>query len=63
MLGGGLVLSASRPVDIRARPHYTVSQSEAGFEKIMQAACITLSWPIDAVSQELTISLEILADK
>ena len=63
VLGGGLVLSASRPVDIRARPHYTVSQSEAGFEKIMQAACITLSWPIDAVSQELTISLEILADK
>ncbi|CAG0964684.1 4-alpha-glucanotransferase [Rhodocyclaceae bacterium] len=63
VLGGGLLLSASRPVGIKARPHYTVSQSEAGFEKIMQAACITLSWPIDAVSQELTISLEILADK
>jgi hypothetical protein len=63
VLGGGLVLSASRPVDIRARPHYTVSQSEAGFEKIMQAACLTLSWPIDAVSQELTFSLEVLVDK
>jgi len=62
VLGGGLVLSASRPVDIRARPHYTVSQSEAGFEKIMQAACLTLSWPVDAVSQELTFSLEIVAD-
>jgi 4-alpha-glucanotransferase len=62
-LGGSLVLSASRPVDIKARPHYTVSQSEAGFEKIMQAACLTLSWPIDAVVQELTFSLEILADK
>ena len=61
-LGGGLRLTASRPVDITARPHYTVSQSEAGFEKIMQAACLTLSWPIDAVSQELTISLEIVAD-
>ena len=63
VLGGGLVISASRPMDTKARPHYTVSQSEAGFEKIMQAACITLSWPIDAVSQELTISLEILADE
>lgn len=62
-LGGSLVLGVSRPVDIQARPHYTVSQSEAGFEKIMQAACLTLSWPIDAVSQELTISLEIVADK
>jgi hypothetical protein len=57
VLGGGLRLAASRPVALSARPHYTVSQSEAGFEKIMQAACLTLSWPIDAVSQELTISL------
>jgi hypothetical protein len=63
VLGGSLVLSASRPVDIKARPHYTVSQSEAGFEKIMQAACLTLSWPIDAVLQELTFSLEVLVDK
>jgi len=62
-LRGALVLSASRPVDISARPHHTVSQSEAGFEKIMQAACVTLSWPIDAVSQELTFSLEVLADR
>ncbi|MDT3737818.1 MAG: alpha-amylase/4-alpha-glucanotransferase domain-containing protein [Denitratisoma sp.] len=62
-LGGGLRLTASRPVDISGRPHYTVSQSEAGFEKIMQAVCLTLSWPVDAVLQELTFALEILADK
>jgi len=70
-LGGGLRLTASRPLDIEARPHFTVSQSEAGFEKIMQAVCLTLSWPIDAVLrpagsalgvQELTLSLEILVD-
>ena len=61
-LSGGLRLTASRPVDIAARPHYTVSQSEAGFEKIMQAACLILSWPIDAASQELTFSLEVLTD-
>jgi hypothetical protein len=63
VLGGGLRLTTSRPAALSARPHYTVSQSEAGFEKIMQAACLTLSWPIDAVSQELTISLEIVADE
>jgi alpha-amylase/alpha-mannosidase (GH57 family) len=62
ILGGGLRLAASRPVDLSARPHYTVSQSEAGFEKIMQGARLTLSWPIDAVLQELTFTLEILAD-
>ena len=61
-LRGGLRLAASRPVDIAARPHHTVSQSEAGFEKIMQGACLTLSWPVDAVLQELTFTLEILAD-
>lgn len=63
LLGGGLRLTASRPLDIEARPHFTVSQSEAGIEKIMQAASLTLSWPIDAVLQELTLSLEILVDK
>jgi hypothetical protein len=71
-LGGGLRLSASRPIDIRARPHFTVSQSEAGFEKIMQAVCLTLSWPIDAVLrsagsalgvQELTFVLEVIVDQ
>lgn len=61
-LGGGLRLTASRPLDIEARPHFTVSQSEAGFEKVMQASCLDLSWPIDAVLQELTFSLEILVD-
>jgi hypothetical protein len=62
ILGGGLRLTASSPLDIEARQHFTVSQSEAGFEKIMQAACLTLSWPIDAVLQELTLSLEIAVD-
>ena len=62
VLGGGLRLTASRPVDLSARPHHTVSQSEAGFEKIMQGVSLTLSWPVDAVLQELTFTLEILAD-
>lgn len=62
VLGGGLRLTASRSVELSARPHHTVSQSEAGFEKIMQGASLTLSWPVDAALQELTFTLEILVD-
>jgi hypothetical protein len=62
-LHGALRLTASRPVDIEARPHHTVSQSEAGFEKIMQAACLRLSWPVDAARQEVTVTLEIVPDQ
>jgi len=45
VLGGGLQLSVSPPARLSARPHQTVSQSEAGFEKIMQAVEIILAWP------------------
>jgi alpha-amylase len=44
-LRGALQIEASQPVRLTARPHRTVSQSEAGFEKIMQAVCIALVWP------------------
>jgi len=43
-LGGRLDLSCAAPVVAQMAPHYTVSQSEAGFEKIMQAACLRLRW-------------------
>jgi len=61
-LKGALRLKGSRAINIAASPHYTVSQSEAGFEKIMQAACLRLSWPIDAAEQEVTLTLDILPD-
>ncbi len=59
ILGGALVLTASAPVALTARPHHTVSQSEAGFEKIMQAAEIMLSWPV-AGDAEIVIGLEVV---
>jgi len=46
VLGGVITLNVQPPARLAARPHLTVSQSEAGFEKIMQAVEITLSWPI-----------------
>lgn len=45
-LGGSLEIDASPVATIEARPFYTASQSEAGFEKIMQTATVRLSWPV-----------------
>ena len=56
-LEGNIVLKTSLPVLFYAQPHFTVSQSESGFEKIMQAVKLILEWPITA--QELVITLEI----
>jgi hypothetical protein len=53
VLGGRLRLTASLPAHIAARAHRTVSQSEAGFEKVMQAVELTLSWPLVAGTEQL----------
>ena len=44
VLGGHLMLTTSRPLQLHGAPYFTVSQSEAGFEKIMQAVMLTLQW-------------------
>lgn len=55
-LHGALQIETSQPVRLEARPHRTVSQSEAGFEKIMQAVCITLAWsPAPGSDQRITL--------
>ncbi len=56
-LKGNIVLKTSSPVLFYAQPHFTVSQSESGFEKIMQAVKLILEWP--TTDQELVITLEI----
>ena len=58
-LGGSVVLRTSYPVTLRAYPHYSVSQSESGFEKIMQAVTLQVECPTPA--QGLNITLEINA--
>ncbi|MBI5614706.1 MAG: DUF1926 domain-containing protein [Gammaproteobacteria bacterium] len=58
VLGGAVALECSRPVAVRAAPHYTVSQSEAGFEKIMQAAGLELAWkPVVGETLQITLSV------
>lgn len=56
-LGGNVVLKTSSPVTVAAYPHFSVSQSESGFEKIMQAVILLLKWPI--IMPELVVTLEI----
>lgn len=60
VLGGRLQLRATLAGAIKCRPHQTVSQSEAGFEKIMQSAEVQLSWiiPDDNCHLHLQLTLE-----
>lgn len=57
-LGAALRIETDRAARVRARPHYTVSQSEAGFEKIMQAVELTLTWEVEDAT-EMQVRLEI----
>jgi hypothetical protein len=59
---GSLTILTSRPARVRARPLYTVSQSEDGFEKVMQCATIELEWPVGPSAGELSATLRVMAD-
>ena len=54
-LRGALRIEATQPVSVEAHAHRTVSQSEAGFEKIMQAVCLTLTWSPAAGDQRIAL--------
>lgn len=59
VLGGSVSLACSQPADFSGRPHFTVSQSEAGFEKIMQAVEMTLALAITRDDANITLRFEI----
>lgn len=59
VLGGALVVHLNVPARVLSCPHFTVSQSEAGFEKIMQAVTLTLQWPLAKPFSELRVELGI----
>jgi alpha-amylase/alpha-mannosidase (GH57 family) len=58
VLGGKVLLGADQPVAIHAAPHKTVSQSEDGFEKIMQAVTLRLSFALSAKPFRITMTIE-----
>ena len=63
VLGGRVVLTFSRPATIHAAPHQTVSQSEDGFEKIMQAVTLKISVQSPAgAAFEIILAVEALSD-
>lgn len=59
VLGGSLNLHSSIACSFNSHPHFSVSQSEAGFEKIMQAVTLELQWPASALGDALEIKIEI----
>lgn len=59
VLGGTLKLSCSVPCLLNTWPHFSVSQSEAGFEKIMQAVTLELVWHMNAIDKGLDIQLDV----
>lgn len=60
VLGGALHLYSNKVCAFSSYPHFSVSQSEAGFEKIMQAVTLELQWPSEALKDGLELRLEII---
>lgn len=61
VLHGKITLACDKPMTVEASPHKTVSQSEDGFEKIMQAATLRVGVP-NARAYTLTLTVEPLPD-
>lgn len=59
-LGGALQIAVDPPANLVAAPHFAVSRSEAGFEKIMQAATLRFEWSHAATAQALTVHLAVV---
>ena len=63
VLRGRVVLTCNEPVTVSASPHQTVSQSEDGFEKIMQAVTLKVSMnPEDTAAFQIMLAVESLPD-
>jgi len=60
VLGGAAHLYVSEPCVLNSYPHFSVSQSEAGFEKIMQAVTLTLEWDSSQIKNDVIIKFEVI---
>jgi alpha-amylase len=60
--GVEVVLASQPSADVRWYPVETVSNSEAGFERVYQGSCLILRWPLDlaaGASCQVTITLDV----
>lgn len=60
-LRGGVAIACSPPARITCRPYHTVSQSEDGFERVMQSATVVVKWPVTGAA-ELLLTLTLRED-
>lgn len=59
VLGGKLAIICSQPATVHSAPCFSVSQSEAGFEKIMQAVTLCFSWSLAEAGKSISITVEV----
>lgn len=59
VLGGKLNVSVNLPVSLHAQPCFSVSQSEAGFEKIMQAVVLDFECAVTAQIHTLEFCIDV----
>jgi hypothetical protein len=57
-MGGSVTLRMDPPARAVGRPYLTVSQSEDGFERIMQAVELVLAWPDAGRRKSISVSIE-----
>lgn len=61
VLGGTVHLAASPPATLESAPHVTVSQSEAGFEKVMQSLSLALAVSLQGPDGRFECALRVVA--
>jgi len=59
VLRGKLRVSVNRPVSLHSQPCFSVSQSEAGFEKIMQAVVLTFDCAVTAKTDTVEFRIDV----
>jgi hypothetical protein len=59
VLGGKLGVLVNHPVAFRSAPCFSVSQSEAGFEKIMQAVVLEFECALTEHTDALEFCIEV----
>jgi hypothetical protein len=61
-MGGMVCLRTNRPARHTGSPYHTVSQSEDGFERIMQSVTVSIDWDLSPGDHELTVELSVIPD-
>jgi 4-alpha-glucanotransferase len=57
-MGGVVELTFSPAARVMANPYRTVSQLADGFERIMQAVNLEISWPVTGGDEALALSMK-----